>query len=283
MRHDRASGGTPASILAERSAPRGRLQEDPEERLLDERRPGVRPSGVVRAYVTMLGVMGGAIAAASVVTTHEAHAAEHLEGGELGTITPIASIAHAVADGSPEQPARPNLLPAQSASDGHDELAGLGKSIRLEEERAAAEAEAARKREEAEREALRNRVVWPVQGRITSKPGARWGTTHYGLDIANRIGTPIRAVKRGTVVEAGPASGFGLWVRLRHEDGTTTVYGHINRALVTKGERVEAGEVIAEVGNRGQSTGPHLHFEVWDAASRKINPLTWLRNNGARP
>ncbi|MER7012278.1 M23 family metallopeptidase [Saccharopolyspora sp. NPDC000359] len=216
----------------------------------------------------MLGVVGGAIAAASVVTTHEAHAAG--EGAELGSITPIVSIAHAVTEGPPEQPARPALLPAQSASDGQDELAGLSKSVRLEEERAAAEAEAARKREEAEREALRNRVVWPVQGRITSKTGARWGKTHYGLDVANRIGTPIRAVKRGTVVEAGPASGFGLWVRVRHPHGTTTVYGHIDRALVTAGERVEAGEVVAEVGNRGQSTGPHLHFEVWDAASRKL-------------
>ncbi|MEV0084749.1 M23 family metallopeptidase [Saccharopolyspora sp. NPDC050642] len=118
-------------------------------------------------------------------------------------------------------------------------------------------AEAARQREAAEREAQRKRVVWPVEGRITSKPGARWGTTQ--------------------------ASGFGLWVRVRHEDGTITVYGHINRALVTEGECVEAGDVIAEVGNRGQSTGPHLHFEVWDADSRKMNPLRWLQNNGARP
>lgn len=62
----------------------------------------------------------------------------------------------------------------------------------------------------------------------------------------------------------------------------TTVYAHINRALVSKGQRVEAGDVIAEVGNRGQSTGPHLHFEVWDANSRKINPLKWLWNNGAQ-
>ncbi|WP_461153797.1 M23 family metallopeptidase [Saccharopolyspora tripterygii] len=163
-----------------------------------------------------------------------------------------------------------------------EELADLNKSVRLGEQRAEAEAEAARQREAAEREARRNRVVWPVEGRVTSKPGARWGLTHYGLDIANSIGTPIRAVKRGTVLEAGPASGFGLWVRLQHDDGTITVYGHINRALVTEGERVDAGDAIAEVGNRGQSTGPHLHFEVWDADSRKVNPLAWLQNNGAQ-
>ncbi|MEG9516274.1 M23 family metallopeptidase [Saccharopolyspora indica] len=280
MRHDRASGGTPASSREERLASRGRVQEDPEDRVL-EQRPGLRPSGVVRSYVTMLGVMGGALAAASVASTHEAQASGHLEGLD-GGIAPVASIGHIIADGPDPAPASPNLLPAQSAAGEHDELAGLNKSLRLDEERAAAEAEAARQREAAEREALRNRVVWPVAGRITSMPGARWGTTHYGLDIANRIGTPIYAVKRGVVIDAGPASGFGLWVRLRHPDGTTTVYGHINRTLVSKGESVEAGEVIAEVGNRGQSTGPHLHFEVWDANSRKVNPYTWLRNNGAR-
>ncbi|MDQ5856533.1 MAG: M23 family metallopeptidase, partial [Actinomycetota bacterium] len=73
---------------------------------------------------------------------------------------------------------------------------------------------------------------------------------------------------------------FGLWIRLRHTDGTITVYGHINRSLVKEGQKVRAGQKIAEVGNQGNSTGPHLHFEVWNAAGRKINPLVWLRSNG---
>ncbi|SDX72138.1 Peptidase family M23 [Saccharopolyspora shandongensis] len=231
-----------------------------------------------------LGVFGGALAAASASTAHEAQAAGHSDTGVDDVITPIASISHAISDSEQQgsDPSSARLLPAQEPAD-RNELADLNKSVRVSEDRAAAEADAAREREAKEREAQRNRVVWPVEGRVTSKPGARWGTTHYGLDIANRIGTPIRAVKRGTVIEAGPASGFGLWVRLQHDDGTITVYGHINRALVRAGERVEAGEVIAEVGNRGQSTGPHLHFEVWDADSRKVNPLTWLQRNGARP
>ncbi|MCE3554279.1 M23 family metallopeptidase [Pseudonocardia sp. RS11V-5] len=124
--------------------------------------------------------------------------------------------------------------------------------------------------------------VLPTTGRFTSGFGARWGVTHYGIDLAAPIGTPIFAFTDGVVEESGPASGFGMWVVLRHPDGTHTVYGHINRSLVTVGQTVSAGEEIAEVGNRGQSTGPHLHFEIWDAAKNKINPLPILQAMGLR-
>ncbi|MGQ0573669.1 MAG: M23 family metallopeptidase [Pseudonocardia sp.] len=122
--------------------------------------------------------------------------------------------------------------------------------------------------------------VQPTFGRLTSAFGARWGRHHDGIDIANRIGTPIYAVTDATVEESGPASGFGLWVKLRHTDGTQSIYGHINRSLVKEGQRVRAGEQIAELGNRGFSTGPHLHFEVWNADDSKLNPITWLRQHG---
>lgn len=122
--------------------------------------------------------------------------------------------------------------------------------------------------------------VQPTPGRLTSAFGARWGRHHDGIDIANRIGTPIYAVTDGTVEESGPASGFGMWIKLRHTDGTQSIYGHINRSFVKEGQRVKAGEQIAEVGNRGRSTGPHLHFEVWKADGSKLNPITWLRQHG---
>jgi murein DD-endopeptidase MepM/ murein hydrolase activator NlpD len=124
--------------------------------------------------------------------------------------------------------------------------------------------------------------VKPTDGVFTSGFGGRWGTTHYGIDLANQIGTPIYAVTDGTVISSGPASGFGLWVRLLHPGGWISVYGHINRSLVHIGEVVKAGQEIAEMGNRGQSTGPHLHFEVWDPSGRKINPLPWLAARGIR-
>lgn len=123
-------------------------------------------------------------------------------------------------------------------------------------------------------------VVAPVIGTITSLFGSRWGGTHYGLDVANSIGTPIRSATGGEVIDSGPASGFGLWVRVQADDGTITVYGHINETLVEVGQQVSAGEQIATVGNRGNSTGPHLHFEVWQDGE-KIDPLDWLRSNGA--
>ncbi len=123
-------------------------------------------------------------------------------------------------------------------------------------------------------------VVRPVNGIITSGFGSRWGTMHSGLDFANPIGTPIHSVASGTVIEAGPASGFGLWVRVRQDDGTTAVYGHVNDIQTFVGKRVNAGETIATVGNRGYSTGPHLHLEIWDQNGRKIDPENWLASRG---
>ncbi|WP_128645647.1 M23 family metallopeptidase [Rhodococcus sp. BS-15] len=129
-------------------------------------------------------------------------------------------------------------------------------------------------------EARRPLSVVPVSGTLTSGSGPRWGTTHYGLDIANTIGTPIVSVTDGEVIESGPAQGFGLWVRIRQDDGTIGVYGHIDQALVTAGQRVKAGELIATVGNRGQSTGPHLHYEVWQPDGAKSDPTAWLSARG---
>ncbi|CAM2777495.1 M23 family metallopeptidase [Prescottella defluvii] len=124
------------------------------------------------------------------------------------------------------------------------------------------------------------RAVKPVSGTLTSDFGPRWGSHHGGLDIAAPIGTPVYAAADGVVVDAGPASGFGLWVRVKHDDGTTTVYGHINDYQVTTGQHVSAGQQIATVGNRGQSTGPHLHFEVWSPGGAKLDPSAWLEERG---
>jgi murein DD-endopeptidase MepM/ murein hydrolase activator NlpD len=124
--------------------------------------------------------------------------------------------------------------------------------------------------------------VKPTTGVFTSGFGGRWGVTHYGIDLANKIGTPIYAVTDGTIISSGPASGFGLWVRILHPGGWISVYGHINRSLVHLGQKVKAGQQIAEMGNRGQSTGPHLHFEIWDPSGKKLNPLPWLAARGIR-
>ncbi len=118
--------------------------------------------------------------------------------------------------------------------------------------------------ERAEREARLQRplFVMPTKGVFTSGFGYRWGALHAGIDLAGPIGTPIYAVADGVVVDAGPTAGYGAWVKIRHSDGTVTLYGHVNTWTVQIGQRVFAGDQIATIGNRGNSTGPHLHFEV---------------------
>lgn len=126
-------------------------------------------------------------------------------------------------------------------------------------------------------------VVQPVSGTLTSSYGPRDGGHHNGIDIGAGIGTPIYSAAAGEVISAGPASGFGQWVRVQHNDGTITVYGHVDTYVVSVGQQVAAGQKIATVGNRGQSTGPHLHFEVWDPSGRQVDPQAWLRSNGVSP
>jgi murein DD-endopeptidase MepM/ murein hydrolase activator NlpD len=125
-------------------------------------------------------------------------------------------------------------------------------------------------------------AVAPTAGRVTSCYGSRWGTLHAGVDIAAPIGTPVFTPEGGIVLDAGPASGFGLAVYVQHGDGTVTLYGHVNQFFVTPGQVVVAGQQIAEVGNRGQSTGPHLHFEVHTGGlyANRVNPTPWLSARG---
>ncbi len=109
---------------------------------------------------------------------------------------------------------------------------------------------------------------WPLPGRITSGFGWRndpftgereW---HAGLDIAGDEGDPIAAAWDGTVVYAGEREGYGNLVVLQHEGGWQSYYGHASKLDVEVGEQVRSGKKIAEVGNTGRSTGPHLHFEI---------------------
>ena len=122
----------------------------------------------------------------------------------------------------------------------------------------------------------------PTAGRVTSCYGPRWGTMHQGVDIAAPIGTPIYAPQDGVVLQAGPASGFGQAVYVQHGDGQITLYGHVNQFFVSAGQVVKAGDHIADVGNKGQSTGPHLHFEVHQGGlyASRVNPMPWLQSHG---
>ena len=123
-------------------------------------------------------------------------------------------------------------------------------------------------------------VARPANGTFTSGFGPRWGTFHNGIDIANSIGTPIYAVMAGTVISSGPASGYGQWIRIQHDDGSIAVYGHMETLDVSVGEQVTAGQKIAGMGNQGFSTGSHLHFELYPTGSGAVDPAPWFAQHG---
>lgn len=120
----------------------------------------------------------------------------------------------------------------------------------------------------------------PSNGRCTSGFGYRGGELHRGQDIAAPIGSPIVAAADGTVIDAGPATGYGLWIRIRHTNDVVSTYGHNHRNLVQAGQQIHAGQQVAEVGNRGESTGPHLHFQV-ELGGQAVDPVTFYRQQSA--
>lgn len=118
--------------------------------------------------------------------------------------------------------------------------------------------------------------IKPISGgRLTSTFKWRWGRMHKGVDWACPKGTTIMASCGGTVVQAGWFSGYGYCVTLKHPDGKQTRYGHMSKVLVSVGQSVKQGERIGLSGNTGNSTGPHVHFEIIINGSQ-VNPLPYL-------
>ncbi len=124
-------------------------------------------------------------------------------------------------------------------------------------------------------------LIWPVNGVVTSPYGYRthpiFGTTiyHSGIDIGVDYGTPVHAADGGVVVEAGWISGYGYAVIIDHGNGLSTLYGHNQELAVSEGQSVSQGQVIAYAGSTGNSTGPHVHFEV-RANGDPVDPSAYL-------
>lgn len=112
--------------------------------------------------------------------------------------------------------------------------------------------------------------------RFTSPFGYRWGRLHAGIDLAGPVGTPIYAPADGTVVTAGVESGYGNVIKIQHAFGISTVYGHLSKFRVTKGQKVSRGDRIGDMGNTGRSTGPHLHYEI-RVSGNPTNPMTFIK------
>lgn len=121
-------------------------------------------------------------------------------------------------------------------------------------------------------------AVTPVSGTITSRFGVvssiRSGA-HTGTDIAAPTGTPIKAVAAGTVTFAEKSGPYGNLIKITHENGVETWYGHCSKLYATVGQKVDAGDIIAAVGSTGNSTGPHLHLEI-RINGTAINPQNYL-------
>ena len=119
--------------------------------------------------------------------------------------------------------------------------------------------------------------IWPTTGVFTSGYGWRWGRMHRGIDMANNVGTPIVAARTGRVVFSGwHDGGYGYLVTLQHADGSRSLYAHNSRLMVSNGQDVRQGTVIALMGSTGRSTGPHLHFEIHPSGAGAVDPLTVL-------
>lgn len=123
--------------------------------------------------------------------------------------------------------------------------------------------------------------IWPTGGDVTSRFGWRsspwgWGSDwHPGIDIANSYGTPIVATADGVVVQSEWYGGYGKMIQIDHGNGMATVYGHNSQMLVSAGEHVKKGQVIAYMGSTGASTGNHLHYEV-RVNGTAVNPASFL-------
>ncbi len=122
--------------------------------------------------------------------------------------------------------------------------------------------------------------IWPAKGVLTSGYGMGWGGMHRGIDIANKIGTPIVAAADGVVTFEGRQRGYGKIIDVRHINGSLTRYAHNHRHLVKLGQKVQQGQIIAYMGSSGFSTGPHLHFEIHSPGKRAVNPIAYLPSRG---
>ncbi len=119
---------------------------------------------------------------------------------------------------------------------------------------------------------------YPIRGvhRSTSGFGRRWGRMHYGHDWAGPSGTPILATGNGVVTLAQRQAGYGRLVKIRHDFGFETRYAHLARIRVKEGQRVSRGDRIGDMGNSGNSTGTHLHYEI-RMHGEAINPLIYIK------
>ncbi|WP_228979958.1 M23 family metallopeptidase [Streptomyces sp. DH12] len=242
------------------------------------RRTPARRSALLTVAVPSACVMGVAgIAAASVSGLTEAEAKDDgkaVSAADRDTVKPV--VANSALD------TQLAALDAE-ALDFSDRASRTQERIDL---KARQEAERKKREEEAKRrEAMRPKFALPVALRQLSagygQAGVNWMSLHTGIDFPVQYGTPVMAATDGTVRTQWNGA-YGNMVIVTAKDGTETWYCHLSSAKIRSGP-VKAGDVIAYSGNSGNSTGPHLHFEVRPGGGAAIDPESWLRSHGLNP
>ncbi|MPV89790.1 M23 family metallopeptidase [Georgenia ruanii] len=291
-----AADSVATEVLALATGPRRRDLRDGSPR---SPRPRALMAGTLAALAILTPVVGtsgltdGAVAA----TGHDkpnALAAIDVASPEANTPESLRNDPAAASRAAERQAVEEAQKAAEAAA--AEEARKAAEAAAAEEARRAAEAAAAEEARKAAEAA--NRVVSPIAGPIslTSSYGHRNDplgrssaySFHLGQDIAAPRNTPIHAAAAGTVTHAGAGingRSNNLIIIQHNINGQTfyTWYVHMydDGVYVTPGQQVAAGDVIGGVGSNGNSTGPHLHFEVHDAADNTMNPLTWLQQHGA--
>ncbi|MFF7389683.1 M23 family metallopeptidase [Streptomyces scabiei] len=274
---DRAAlldGEEEVTTAATRSAGPGRAATRAASR--SRRKPPAKRSALLTVAVPSACVMGVAgIAAASVGATSD----------DTETTASVKSDATAVKPSTANNQLDTQLESLSAEADDFADRASrtqeridLKAQQELEQKKAAAEA--------ARKERLRPKFALPVAERGLSayygQSGVNWMSLHTGIDFPVSYGTPVMAATDGTV-RTQWNSAYGNMVIVTAKDGTETWYCHLSTYKVASGTTVKAGDTIAYSGNSGNSTGPHLHFEVHPAGGSAIDPLPWLRSHGLDP
>lgn len=245
-----------------------------------------RPGRACRAGARIAGVAG--LATAGVVGSLAASAAAvpAAPAGGQGAAAPGAGLTRAdvVADSLAGSVAEQARTQENAAAQAAAEAAARQAAERAEREQERAEAKRAARA--AERAALQRYVTPVAASRVSTAygvGGGMWSSgSHTGVDFHAAAGTSVRSVAAGEVVEAGWSGAYGYSVVVQHADGMYTQYGHLSSVTVAAGAHVPSGQQIGLSGSTGNSSGPHLHFEVRTGPDygADVAPLAYLRRNG---
>lgn len=224
----------------------------------------------------------GAVVAAGLGTSMVLGAGAAFAAGTTGTTNAASPASASTADSVAQQ------ATAQGKAAEH---AAAKKAAAAKKEAAEAKKEAAAKKKAAAKKAAKLAWETPVDHYELSasfgNDGSRWSHKHSGQDFAVPIGTKVEAAHKGTVVKAGPNGGgdgpaYGNAIVIKHSNGTYSQYAHLSKIQVHIGEQVKKGEKIALSGNTGNSSGPHLHFEIRTTPNygSAVNPVNYLHKEG---